>query len=231
MKPKHLKEQRLKEVRSIQQRQWEISVEIRNLGYIELPKPIRHGWFKEIVITYNIDRYRNKKYILELFEVIEKRFWGSTKSKADKQWFHQVSKYLIYKDFPTISKKQFNRLTPKAQAMCTVYQYRDCQKKMRKRFYIRIPKGAYKIKYTRAYITHSKRIDPLLESEYTLLDQQLLKKEYYKTTQKLYRWSGKDYWSVSKVKKDKLKAKKQLKALKNYLLDDVVKQIISWEKN
>mgnify|MGYP006999724016 CR=1 FL=1 len=55
MIPKHLKEQKEKEVRSIQKRQWEICVEIRNLGYIELEKPIRHGWFKEIVITYNID--------------------------------------------------------------------------------------------------------------------------------------------------------------------------------
>lgn len=71
----------------------------------------------------------------------------------------------------------------------------------------------------------------MLESEYTLLDQQLLKKEYYKTTQKLYGWNDKNYWSVSKVKKDKLKAKKQLKALNNYQLDDVVKEIISWEKN
>lgn len=231
MKPKHLKEQRIKEVKGIQKRQWEISIQIRNLGYIKLAKPLRHGWFKEIVITYNIDRYRNKKHILELYEIIEKRFWGKTKEKADKQWFHQVSKHLIYKDFPTISKKQFNRLTPKAQAMCTVYQYRDDRKKLKKRFYIRIPKGAYKIKYTRAYITHSKKIDPLLESEYALLAQKLLKSEYYKIDQKLYGWNGKDCWGTSKSRKDKLKVNKQLKTLKNCLIEDVVKDKISWEKN
>ena len=115
--------------------------------------------------------------------------------------------------------------------MCTVYQYRDCNNKLRKRFYIRIPKNAYRIKYSRAYITHSKRINPLLESEYTLLEQQLLKKKYYKTNQKLNGWSNKDYWSVPKVKKDKLKAKKYLKALKNYQVADVVKEEISWERN
>lgn len=231
MKPKHIKEQREKEVRGIQEKQWEISTKIRNLGYIKLAKPIRHGWFKEIVITSNIDRYRNKKHILELYDIIEKRFWGRTKEKADKQWFHQVSKYLIYKDFPTISKKQFNRLTPKAQAMCTIYQYRDCQKKLRKRFYVRIPKNAYRIKYTRAYITHSKKIDPLLESQSALLEQQLLKQKYYKVDQKLHGWSSKDIWSVPQTKKDKLKVKKQLKYLKNCLVEDVVKDKILWEKN
>lgn len=231
MKPKHLKEQRAKEVRGIQKKQWELSTEIRNLGYIKLPKPLRHGWFKEIVITYNIDRYRNKKYILELYKIIEKTFWGKTKEEADKQWFHQVSKYLIYKNFPTISKKQFNRLTPKAQAMCTVYQYRNDQKKLKKRFYIRIPKGAYKVKYTRAYITHSKKIDPLLESEYALLEQQLLKRTYYKANQKLCGWYSKDKWSVPESRKDKLKVNKQLKTLKKCLIEDVVKDKISWEKN
>jgi len=231
MKPKPLKEQKEKKVRGIQKRQWEIRAEIRNLGNIKLEKPVRHGWFKEVVITYNIDRYRNKKHILELFEIIEKKFWGRTKTEADKQWFHQVSKNLIYKDFPTISKKQFNRLAPKAQDMYTVYQYIDCKKKLKKRFYIRIPKSAYRIKYSRAYITHSKRIDPLLESEYALLEQRLLKKEYYKTDQKLYGWGSKDYWSVPKVKRDRLKAREQLKALKKYQLEYVEKEKIVWERN
>ena len=71
MKPKHIKEQREKEVRGIQKIQWEISIKIRNLGYIKLVKPIRHGWFKEIVITRNIDRYRNKKYIHDFVSSFE----------------------------------------------------------------------------------------------------------------------------------------------------------------
>ncbi len=61
MKPKNLKSKRLKEVRSIWKRQIEISKEIWNLGYRRLENPVRHGWFKEIIITQNIERYKNKK--------------------------------------------------------------------------------------------------------------------------------------------------------------------------
>ena len=89
MKPKHIKEKRETEVRHIQKRQREIYNEIRNLGYIKLEKPIRHGWFKEIIITQNIERYKNKAHILELYDIIEKRFWGSTKEKANKKSFSE----------------------------------------------------------------------------------------------------------------------------------------------
>lgn len=228
MKPKHIKEQRQKAIRIIRKRQREIYQKIRELGYIKLKEPIRHGWFKEIVITENVERYKNKAAILELYDCIEKSFWGRTKEKADKQWFHKISKHLIYKEFPTISKKQFNRLTYKAQAMCTVFSFRSENKKIKKRFYIRIPKGAYKIKYTRAYITHSKRIDPQLESELDLLEQQLYKSGYYEIWQESY-W--KNYWRTPQEHKQKFQITKQLNALKKYPLQDIINDNISWEIN
>ncbi|WP_431166669.1 hypothetical protein [Tenacibaculum halocynthiae] len=228
MKPKHIKEQRQKAIRIIRKRQREIYQKIRELGYIKLKEPIRHGWFKEIVITENVERYKNKAAILELYDCIEKSFWGRTKEKADKQWFHKISKHLIYKEFPTISKKQFNRLTYKAQAMCTVFSFRSENKKIKKRFYIRIPKGAYKIKYTRAYITHSKRIDPELESELDLLEQQLYKSGYYEIWQESY-W--KNYWRTPQEHKQKFQVTKQLNALKKYSLQDIINDNISWEIN
>ncbi len=229
MKPKHIKEKREKEVRRIWKRRSEVWKEMRGLGYIELKKPIRHGWFKEIVITHKIERYKNKVAILEVYDKIEKIFWGRTKEEAQKKWFHQTSKYLIYKEFPTISKRQFNKLSFKAQCMCTPFYYKNERKKLKLRFYIRIPKGAYRIKYTRAYITHSKRIDPMLEREAALLEQQLLKKGYYETDQKLDRW--KDYYNLSDRKAEKFKAKKELKNLKHFVIEDILNENISWEKN
>lgn len=87
MKIKHIKEQRQKEVRRIRKRLREIYKEIFNLGYIQLDKPIRHGWFKEIVITQNVTRYKNESYILELYEMIEKIFWAEPKKKPTKIGF------------------------------------------------------------------------------------------------------------------------------------------------
>ena len=193
LKPEHIKGQRDKDVRRINIRRCEIWKEMRGLGYIELKKPMRHGWFKEIVITHKVERYNNKAAILELYDKIEKSFWGRTKEEAQKKWLDQTSIHLIYKDFPTISKRQFNRLSFKAQCMCTPFYYRNEHKKLKLRFYIRIPKGAYHIKYSRAYITHSKRIDPTLESQAALLKQQLLKRGYYEAEKKQNRW--KDYYT------------------------------------
>ncbi|CAM1367931.1 hypothetical protein [Tenacibaculum xiamenense] len=231
MKPEHKKSARLREVRGIRKRQREIWKQQNDLGYIKLKKPVRHGWFKEIIITQNIDRYNNREYILELYEVIEKRFWGRTKDEADKKWFSQISEHLIYKDFPTISKRQFNRLSYKAQKMCTVYSYRTEDKKLKKRFYIRIPKGAYRIKYTRAYVTHSKRIDPILESEEALLANKLLKKGYYEASIKLCDFKSKNFWITSDFKKDKLKVKRELEALRKYKIKEILKEKISWERS
>ncbi len=228
MKPRHIKEQRQKVIRNIRKRQRAIYQEIKDLGYKKLEEPVRHGWFKEIVLTENIERYKNKAFILELYDCIEKKIWGRTKKEADKQWFCQISKFLIYRDFPTISKKQFNRLTHKAQAMCTIYSYRDENKKLRKRFYVRIPKSTYRIKYTRAYITHSKRIDPELESELDLLEQQLYKSGFYKVWQDN---SWRNYWVIPRNQKEKQQTKKQLKTLKQYPLKDIINEKISWEKN
>lgn len=229
MKPKHIKEIREKDVRRIWKRRSEIWKEMRGLGYIELKKPIRHGWFKEIIITHKVERYKNKAAILEVYDKIEKVFWGRTKEEAQKKWLYQTSKHLIYKDFPTISKRQFNKLSFKAQCMCIPFYYKNERKKLKLRFYIKIPKGAYRIKYTRAYITHSKRIDPILEQEAALLEQQLLKKGYYETDQKLDRW--KDYYNMYDRKAEKFKAKKELNKLKHFVIEDILNENISWEIN
>ncbi|NQX84833.1 MAG: hypothetical protein HRT67_02830 [Flavobacteriaceae bacterium] len=110
------------------------------MGYIELKKPIRHGWFKEIIITHKVERYKNKAAILEVYDKIEKIFWGRTKEEAQKKWLHQTSKHLIYKDFPTTSKRQFNKLSFRAQCMYTPFYYKNERKKLKLRFYIRISK-------------------------------------------------------------------------------------------
>ncbi len=225
MKPPHIKEKRQKEVQCLINRRWEIYLLNRDLGYIELEKPIRHGWYKEIVITRNVERYKNKSVILEIYDKIEKFYWGRTKEEAEKKWLNQTSKHFIYKGFPTLSKKQFNKLSYKAQSMCTSYQYRNQCKKLRIRFYIRIPKGAYRIKYSRAYITHRKRIDPNLISELAIIEKKLLSPGYYNINEALYPY--KDYWNENEYRQDKLKTKRHLNALKNYAIEDVINETIS----
>lgn len=226
MRPAHIKEQRQKEVRQIWKRQRAIWKEIRELPYHKLDKPIRHGWYKEIVLTRNIDRYKNKSHIEEVFELIEKQYWGKSKADCEKKWDNQTSRYLIFRDFPTISKKQYNKLSNKAKALCTVFSYYDCRK-IRKRFYVRIPKNAYQIRFSRAYITHVQEHHPELFSEDDLLEQQLIKRGYYEVNRNTYYY--RDDWSVSKTKKQRIKTKQHLGKYKNASLGSIIDEL--WEVN
>jgi hypothetical protein len=229
MKPAHIKGQRQKEIRRIRKRQRQIWEEQRQLGYIKLEKPIRHGWFKEIVITKNVERYKNQKYILEIHDRLRKSFWGRTKEEAERKWFNETSKYLIHKEIPTISKKQFNMLSDGAKRLCVPFQYYTEKKKLRLRFYVNLPKGTYTIKFTRAYVTHSKRIDPKLESEDALIEQKLLKNGYYELSQKRYGWRNR--WETSKSRKEKLKTNNLLGELTKYSIEKISNEEISWERN
>jgi len=229
VKPVHIKEQRQKEVRSILEERYEIWEKQRALGYRKLNTPIRHGWYKEIIIVQNVERYKNRNAILEIYAKVEKCFWGRTKEEAERKWLNETSKYLINKEIPTLSRRQFNKLSDAAQRMCIPFQYYTERKKLRLRFYVNIPKGAYRIKFSRAYITHSKRIDPYLESQDALIEQKLLKNGYFEADRKQYKW--KDCWNFNSYKQEKLKMKRELKSLKKYAISAIINEEIAWERN
>lgn len=213
MRPAHIKEQREKEVRRLHKEHRKVEREIWELPYVKLDKPVRHGWYKEIVFTRNLERYKNKPEIEEVVEKLQTYFWGRTKKDCEKHWNKQVSKHLIHRDFPTISKKQFNKLSAKAQCLCTPFRYRECRK-FRTRFYIRIPKNAYQIKYTRAYITHRKMIDPSLESRRALIENHLLRNGFYDLNERMFGYRYDD-WNQPLVIKDRKKIRQELRKYRN----------------
>jgi hypothetical protein len=200
-----------KEVYSINKELQLIWKQQQNLGYSKLEKPIRHGWFKELEITPNVERYKNEKAIIEIYNKLEKKHWGSSKDKATEKWQNQVSEYLIYKELPTLSKKQFNKLSDKAQKLCVPYQFKNKNKKIRTRFYVKFPKATYKIRFKRAYITHRKRIDPKLEKRQAFLENKLKRQGYYEENEKEYGY--KCLWSL-KPKESRNQVKQKLKQQK-----------------
>lgn len=230
MKPVHIKERRRKEIRQVWldiRANWKKQ---RALGYKKLTQPIRHGWYKEIIITSNVERYKNEQYILEVFEKIKKLYWGRNKKECEKHWDKQTSNSFIYLNFPTISKKQYQKLSVKAQKLCAPFNYRE-HKKWRTRYYIRIPKNAYKIKYTRAYITHVKIIDPCLISEESLLWHKLKKKGYYEINEKwsYTRASKRNNWETPKTRKNRHQVKQKLAQIKYTSLRSIKDEL--WERN
>lgn len=221
MKPINIKSKRAKKIRAIYKKIGQIRKLQRALGYYKLEKPIRHGWYKELIITGNVERYKNKKAILEVYNKLEKQYWGRNKEEATKKWLVQVSKNLIYKDLPTLSHKSFNKLSDKAKKLCVVYQFKDQSKKTRKRFYVKIPKGTYRIRFKRAFVTHRERIDPKLEQALDLLEQQLNKKGYYEENQKVYNY--KNDWIINPIHENRKKVKSELKQLKRVSVNQIIK--------
>lgn len=224
MRPAHIKGQRKKEHRRLNKEYRKTWSEIRELPLIKLDKPLRHGWYKEIVLTENIERHPKKNQIKEVFEILETHCWGKTKKKSDEQWSKQRSKHFIFNDFPTISKKQFNGLSEKAKQICIPFQYREC-KKLLTRFYVRIPKGAFKIKYTRAYITHKKTHDPNLVSRLDWITQRLESRELYD----LNGYNYKDTWHSKPSKLSRIGSKQALGKYKNTSVRSAIEEL--WERN
>lgn len=224
MRPANIKHQRQKEARIINKEIRFIRDEIRKLPLIELDKPVRHGWYKEIVLTKNLERYKSQKAVEEIFEILNTYFWGRTKSECEKRWNCQRSKHFIYRDVPTISKKQFNKLSVKAQQLCTSFQYREC-KKLKVRFYVRIPHNAYRIKFTRAYNTHRKLLDPNLESRLDVLDQRLLSPGIFEANRANNSWNWRSYWEMNETKRSRIESKRELRKYQNTSAGSTIEEL------
>ena len=228
MKPASIKGQRIKEVLTIYRRRDEIHKARRNLGYQKLEHPIRHGWYKEMIITQKVFRYKNYEAIFEICDKLEKHIWGKTKEEAIEKWNYQTSRHLIMNDIPTLSKKQYNKLSDAAKAICHSFRFYDELKRIKVRFYVKIPKSAYRIKYTRAYITHRRRIDPELERELSFLNGQLFRNGYYEIDEKLN--SRKPRWRyINRSEKNYINSK--LRGLRDCEVQELINEHISWERN
>ncbi|MFC5048598.1 hypothetical protein ACFSTE_08940 [Aquimarina hainanensis] len=229
MKPIAIKGQRLKEIYCIRRRLAQVYKEIYQLGYMPLEVPIRHGWFSELVLTTKLERYKNKEAILEVYQIIEKLYWGRTKEEATQKRLKESTKYMLHKNVTTISRRQYNQLSDAAKCLCIPFYYYTEQKKIRLRFYINFPSLVYRVKLTRAYVTHQKKINPALEAVCDLLEQQLLKNAYYALSQKGNAW--KDRWGTPTSKKRRQDIKKGLKNLQRYTCKEIIDKEISWERN
>ena len=227
MKPISIKEIREKEVRRLHKEWRENWNKQRQLGYKKLEKPIRNGWFKELVLLDKLERYKCKPEIEEIAKKLTLSVWGRTKEIAQKKWDGQQSKHLIYRNIPTLSPKSYRKLSDKAKKHCTVFQYR-CNKKWRKRYYVRIPKYTYKIKFVRAYTTHTKIIDPKLESRDDLIQQQLNKKGWYGIANQNN--SCKCNWLLVEKEKAGKQIDEKLKRYKYFSLEEIENKIL-WERN
>ncbi|NQY06589.1 MAG: hypothetical protein HRT68_10495 [Flavobacteriaceae bacterium] len=226
MKPAHIKEQRQKHIRKIEKWLRQISQEIPELGYHKLDKPIRSGWFKETVLTHKIERYKNHESLIDSFEKCKPEIWGKDKVKIQKNWDCQERRYLIYKGFRLMSRKRYNKLPDNQKRLFRVHHYRNCKGKWRHKYYPLLPKDAYRIKFSKAYVTHTKIIDPELESEYDLLSAFRKKPGFYEAHTSYYgKWS---WWKNGSDYKRSI-SKQELFQFKRQSLESLIENEALWQ--
>lgn len=225
MKPNSIKGLRKKEVQKLVKERQTLYKQTVALGYRELEKPIRHGWYIELKLMPQLERYKCKPEIEEIVAKLDRHYWGRTKEEAQKKWKRAESEYMIYKNIPTLSARSFKKLSDKAKKYCTLFSYRNKYKEVRRRYYVRIPKHAHKIKFVRAYTTHSKIIDPNIEERLDLIDQHLLKKGWYGIIDSLYPYTNR--WEIHNTIKDRKKAKIKLGEYK-YTPIETIKNEAQW---
>ena len=232
MKPPHIKAQRKKEIRQIEKRRDELYENLRKLGFEKLEQPIRHGWYRVLIITDDVQNHKNKAAILEIYKNIITEFWGSTKRRAQYEWDKRCSLFMISRDKPTISRRHYLKLSDTAKRYCVPFQYRTVHGHKKTRFYVNFPKSCARFQFQRCYITHRRRIDPEIISEIEFLNSQLTRKKYYDLHKASYWWDP--WWGAylaGERRKRERKIKQNLKMLKREAIDDLVKENVLWEQN
>lgn len=136
------------------------------LGYLELPKPLRDGWYKTFRLRDDILRSKNAKTYKEVLKAVLVEIWGSEKKYADKRWKKHFSQYHEHFQRPGIKRlneKEFEKLSCRAKK-CFVKRRRMGCKGYRNSYACTIPKYYFVIAYRRAYMTKRKIVSPILES-------------------------------------------------------------------
>jgi hypothetical protein len=232
MKPPHIKAQRKKEFRKNSKRQRELFDQKQKLGYIKLEKPIKHGWFKELVLTTNVERFKQSDAIKEVHQKIRTSYWGATKEKAQQAWDKDRSRYMLTKDKPTLSRKSFNKLSEKGKDLCVAFLHKgERARRYKVRFYVNFPPGSFVLRFRRAYITHRRRIDPQIESELDYLESQLMKPGFYEITLGgiWNRWNRMEKSKNQKTETHRMK--EYLSQFRNKVISEELKEEILWEIN
>lgn len=190
MRPSNIIEERQKEARRLMREMRKLWKARQDLGYIELDKPVRHGWFKHLTLRDDIARRKDAPVFRRVLELSGIEIWGRDKQHADKLWKSRQNRNGVvqYPGMRKLSQKHFKRLSPRVAKWYEGFEwhYRVGEGNT-KRYYCRVPSYFFVPTYTKAYITKRQIVDPDIESRLSEIDRILTSNEYYG----LYEWN---YW-------------------------------------
>ena len=225
MKPLHEKEIRKKQIKKWRKEQFRISWAYRELGYEELKKPVRHGWFKFLVLRDDVARRSDAAVFQEILDRCGYRIWAANKPMLHQYWeeYPTKNRNFLYPGIRKISPKTYRLLSEEAQKWFrkTVqswspwrgycYQYR-----------LQVPIYFFRPKIERAYITHRKVVDGELDRRSDEIERLMLRPEYYSLSQYRER-----YWWCDETKGGPKERKRSKRILKSYNEREYDRQCLS----
>ena len=208
-------ERREAQVRKIQKELIILQKAHFNLGEIPLPKPIRNGWYKHLVMRTDISRRKDAHIFQEILDVCARWVWGSDKKIADKMWAHHIkhNRDWQWAGLAWITKDKYQLLSPRAKSYFVEYEWKwtPWQGSI-KRYYCHAPKYYFVTTFEKAYITHIRVIDAELEKRIAELNNQLLSNELYPYLWNNYGGWIHKWWRKQEIRKMRHRSKMALKA-------------------
>lgn len=181
-----------------------------NLALIPLDKPVRHGWFKYLVLREDVARRKDAAVFQEILDVCGRCVWGRDKPKADEEWerYQKADRDWQWAGLAWITKKMINRLSPKAKQYFVEYEWKWTPwEGSIKRYYCHVPKYFYVPTYEKAYVTHLQAVDSELESQIAHLENQLLGDDLYVYSRYARNnWPSK-WWKQKEARRGRRKAR------------------------
>ena len=187
--------QRIKFVKQLEGELKKINKAQAELGYIELEKPLRDGWFKTYVLRDDIRRSKKARIYQEVLDAVLVEIWGREKKYADKKWENYFRSHYKTYQRPGIKRiyvKEFSKLSSNAQK-CFIKRRLPGYKKRHTIYVCLLPKYYFQLSYRRAYLTKFRITSPILEQReqeiMEILSRPTLRtySKYYNYRYRLYR--------------------------------------------
>lgn len=169
---KNTKHKHYKRLLALRERKSELEAAIKNLGYVELEKPVHHGYNAYLTLREDVARREDKvawlyQYFIDNFAV---ETWSRTKEFYTKNKKGIISDKRPY--FKRITKKEYDEFYPWVQEH--LYKKTEFVWGQEYSYYVPyVPEHYLVTEIKNSYITHRKVVDGELESELAFVKDQM----------------------------------------------------------
>lgn len=202
---------REKQIIRLKKQDREITEAIRNQGYIELEKPIPHGYDAEWVLREDILRREDAWAYQEALDVCKASIWS--KDKSFKARDYKTKKWYVRQpELKAINKETYEKLSPTAKKFFVediTTERRYWRYGFSDKYYRCTLSYELVVKISQSYITHRREHDNVLYRMDAEIEDQL-----YRVADG-HPWGGYGgygkFWHRQELKKEKTLAKKEIK--------------------